>query len=152
MYAECECSVEYAIEPPNVSARLLCGPGCGRFGHELMDIAWAAGLLGEQRIHKAGPAIYLVLVLPYAYRTLDTGLAAIDVKTLSEAARSLGASWLTVMLRVIVPNMWVALLNACLLSVAVVLGEFTSRKDAEKKANDLIVAQSVHEATVTKLK
>ena len=69
--------------------------------------------------------VYLVLVLPYAYRTLDTGLAAIDVKTLSEAARSLGASWLTVMLRVIVPNMWVALLNACLLSVAVVLGEFT---------------------------
>jgi cell division protein FtsN len=37
-------------------------------------------------------------------------------------------------------------------SYHVVLGEFTSRKDAEKKANDLIVAQSVHEATVTKLK
>jgi putative spermidine/putrescine transport system permease protein len=27
--------------------------------------------------------------------------------------------------RIIVPNMWSALLNACLLSVAVVLGEFT---------------------------
>ena len=68
---------------------------------------------------------YLVLVLPYTYRTLDTGLAAIDVKTLSEAGRSLGASWATVMLRIIVPNIWGALLNACLLSVAVVLGEFT---------------------------
>jgi putative spermidine/putrescine transport system permease protein len=68
---------------------------------------------------------YLILVLPYTYRTLATGLAAIDVKTLSEAARSLGAGWFTVMLRVIVPNMWGALLNACLLSVAVVLGEFT---------------------------
>jgi putative spermidine/putrescine transport system permease protein len=69
--------------------------------------------------------IYLILVLPYTYRALYTGLAAIDVKTLSEAARSLGAGWGTVMWRIIVPNMSSALLNACLLSVAVVLGEFT---------------------------
>src|SRR5438067_9688409 len=69
--------------------------------------------------------VYLVLVLPYTYRTLHAGLAAIDVKTLSEAARSLGAGWATVMGRIIVPNMWSALLNAALLSVAVVLGEFT---------------------------
>jgi putative spermidine/putrescine transport system permease protein len=68
---------------------------------------------------------YLILVLPYSYRALDAGLSAIDIKTLSEAARSLGAGWGTVMLRVIVPNMSSALLNACLLSVAVVLGEFT---------------------------
>ena len=68
---------------------------------------------------------YLVIVLPYSYRALDAGLSAIDVKTLSEAARSLGAGWGTVMLRVIVPNMSSAILNACLLSVAVVLGEYT---------------------------
>jgi putative spermidine/putrescine transport system permease protein len=68
---------------------------------------------------------YLVIVLPYSYRALDAGLSAIDVKTLSEAARSLGAGWATVMLRVIVPNMSSAILNACLLSVAVVLGEYT---------------------------
>jgi putative spermidine/putrescine transport system permease protein len=68
---------------------------------------------------------YLVLVLPYAYRALDAGLAAIDIKTLSEAARSLGAGWGTVMVRVIVPNMSSAILNACLLAVAVVLGEYT---------------------------
>jgi putative spermidine/putrescine transport system permease protein len=68
---------------------------------------------------------YLILVLPYTYRTLYTGLAAIDVKTLSEAARSLGGGWGDVIIRVIVPNMWGAILNACLLSVAVVLGEFT---------------------------
>jgi putative spermidine/putrescine transport system permease protein len=68
---------------------------------------------------------YLVLVLPYTYRTLDAGLAAIDLKTLTEAARSLGAGWGTVMLRVVVPNMSSAILNACLLAVALVLGEFT---------------------------
>ena len=68
---------------------------------------------------------YLILVMPYSYRALDAGLAAIDIKTLSEAARSLGAGWFTVMMRVIVPNMSSAILNASLLAVAVVLGEYT---------------------------
>jgi putative spermidine/putrescine transport system permease protein len=68
---------------------------------------------------------YLILILPYSYRTLDAGLAAMDLKTLSEAARSLGAGWATVMLRVVVPNMSSAILNASLLSVALVLGEYT---------------------------
>jgi putative spermidine/putrescine transport system permease protein len=68
---------------------------------------------------------YAILVLPFAYRALDAGLAAIDVKTLSEAARSLGASWFTVIWRVIVPNISSALLNAGLLAVALVLGEYT---------------------------
>jgi putative spermidine/putrescine transport system permease protein len=68
---------------------------------------------------------YVVLVLPYCYRALDAGLAAIDVKTLSEAARSLGAGWFSVMWRVIVPNISNAILNALLLSVALVLGEYT---------------------------
>jgi len=68
---------------------------------------------------------YLILVLPYSYRALDAGLAAIDLKTLTEAARSLGAGWGTVMLRVVLPNMPTAILNASLLSVSLVLGEYT---------------------------
>ena len=68
---------------------------------------------------------YVVLVLPYCYRAIDAGLGAIDVKTLTEAARSLGASWFTVMWRVIVPNISNAILNATLLAVALVLGEYT---------------------------
>jgi len=68
---------------------------------------------------------YVVLVLPYCYRAIDAGLGAIDVKTLSEAARSLGAGWVSVMWRVVVPNISNAILNATLLSVALVLGEFT---------------------------
>ena len=68
---------------------------------------------------------YVVLVLPYCYRALDAGLGGIDVKTLSEAARSLGANWLDVMWRIIVPNISNAILNATLLSVALVLGEYT---------------------------
>jgi len=69
--------------------------------------------------------IYVILALPYAYRALAAGLGAIDVKTLSEAARGLGASWFTVMTRVIAPNMRQGILNALLLTFALVLGEFT---------------------------
>ncbi|MEV6488406.1 ABC transporter permease subunit [Actinoplanes sp. NPDC051633] len=68
---------------------------------------------------------YTVLVLPYAYRAIDAGLSAIDVKTLAEAARSLGAGWGTVMLRVVLPNIRSAVLSAAFLTVALVLGEFT---------------------------
>jgi putative spermidine/putrescine transport system permease protein len=68
---------------------------------------------------------YVILALPYAYRALSSGLDAIDVTTLAEAARSLGASWATVIFRVIAPNMRQAILNALLLSSALVLGEFT---------------------------
>jgi putative spermidine/putrescine transport system permease protein len=69
--------------------------------------------------------IYVILALPYAYRALSAGLSAVDVTTLSEAARSLGASWFTVIFRVIVPNMRQAILNALLLTWALVLGEYT---------------------------
>jgi putative spermidine/putrescine transport system permease protein len=69
--------------------------------------------------------VYVILALPYAYRALAAGLTAIDVTTLSEAARSLGASWFTVIVRVIAPNMRAAILNALILTAGVVLGEFT---------------------------
>jgi putative spermidine/putrescine transport system permease protein len=69
--------------------------------------------------------IYVVLALPYAYRAIASGLESIDARTLSEAARSLGASWFRTMTRVIIPNLGQAILNATLLTLALVLGEFT---------------------------
>lgn len=69
--------------------------------------------------------VYVVLALPYAYRALASGLDTIDAITLAEAARSLGARWFTVMFRVIAPNMGQAILNAVLLTSALVLGEYT---------------------------
>ncbi|GAA3441298.1 ABC transporter permease [Planomonospora venezuelensis] len=68
---------------------------------------------------------YAVLALPFAYRSLDAGLGAIDVRTLVEAARNLGASWPHVLLRVIVPNLRSALAGASFLTLALVLGEYT---------------------------
>jgi putative spermidine/putrescine transport system permease protein len=68
---------------------------------------------------------YVVLALPYMYRSVDTGLRAIDVRTLTEAAQSLGASWATILFRVIFPNVRVALLSGAFLTFAIVIGELT---------------------------
>jgi len=68
---------------------------------------------------------YVVLSLPYMYRAVDNGLRAIDVRTLTEAAQSLGAGWPTILGRVIFPNLRTALLSGALLTVAIVVGELT---------------------------
>jgi len=79
-------------------------------------------LIGSPVLLIAG---YVVLSLPYMYRSVDTGLRAIDVRTLTEAALSLGAGWGTILLRVIFPNLRVALLSGIFLTFAIVMGEFT---------------------------
>ncbi len=68
---------------------------------------------------------YVVLSLPYMYRAVDAGLRAIDIRTLTEAAQSMGAGWTTILLRIILPNLRVALLAGAFLSLAIVIGEFT---------------------------
>lgn len=68
---------------------------------------------------------YMVLAMPYMYRAIDAGLRAIDTRTLVEAAQSLGASWMTTMLRVIFPNIRVAILNGTFITFAIVMGELT---------------------------
>jgi len=40
---------------------------------------------------------YTVLSIRYMYRSIDTGLRSIDVRTLTEAAQSLGAGWGTIL-------------------------------------------------------
>ncbi len=68
---------------------------------------------------------YVTLALPYMYRAVDTGLRAIDVRTLTEAAESLGAGWPTILFRVIFPNVRAAVLSGAFLTFAIVIGEFT---------------------------
>jgi putative spermidine/putrescine transport system permease protein len=84
---------------------------------------WVAYFLGESALTLT--FVYVVLVLPFAYRALDGALSAIDLKTLSEAARSLGAGWFATIARVVVPNIWSGILSAAFISIAVVLGEYT---------------------------
>jgi putative spermidine/putrescine transport system permease protein len=68
---------------------------------------------------------YVVLALPYMYRAVDTGLRSMDVRTLTEAAQSLGANWVTILAQVILPNLRTALLSGALLTFATVIGELT---------------------------
>jgi putative spermidine/putrescine transport system permease protein len=68
---------------------------------------------------------YVVLSLPYMYRAVDAGLRAIDVRSLTEASQSMGAGWATIILRVILPNLRVAILSGAFLTLAIVLGEYT---------------------------
>ncbi len=68
---------------------------------------------------------YAILAMPFTYRSLDAGLRAIDLRTLVDASRSLGAGWGTTMFRVLMPNMRTSLLTASFLTATVVMGEFT---------------------------
>ena len=68
---------------------------------------------------------YVVLSFPYMYRAIDTGLASMDVRTLTEAAQSMGAGWPRILWSVIFPNLRVAVLSGAFLTLAIVLGEYT---------------------------
>ena len=92
-------------------------------------------IIGVLQITKSTPALqespyllsleYVILAMPFAYRSIDAGLRALDLKTLTEASSSLGAGWLVTLWRVILPNLTTALLSATVLTVALVLGEYT---------------------------
>ena len=66
---------------------------------------------------------YVILCMPYMYRAIDVGMRSIDVRTLTEAAQSLGANWLQVLIGVIVPNLRIAILSGALICFATVIGE-----------------------------
>jgi putative spermidine/putrescine transport system permease protein len=67
---------------------------------------------------------YVTLSLPFMYRAVDTGLRTIDVGTLTEAATILGAGQFTILMRIILPNIMIAVLSGAFLTFAIVMGEF----------------------------
>ena len=69
--------------------------------------------------------LYVILTLPFVYRAIDAGIRSIDARTLVEAARNLGASWPTVLFRVLVPCLRTSIINASFLCFALVMGEYT---------------------------
>lgn len=69
--------------------------------------------------------LYVVQALPFTYRALDAGMRSLDLRTLSDAAKSVGASWPRALWHVILPNLRTAMLAASFLTIAIVLGEYT---------------------------
>lgn len=66
---------------------------------------------------------YVVVSMPYMFRAVDIGMRTIDVRTLTEAAQSLGSNWFRVLADVIFPNLRLALLSGALICFATVMGE-----------------------------
>ena len=92
-------------------------------------------IIGVLQITKVAPSLqespyllaleYVILSMPFAYRSIDAGLRSLDLKTLTEASSNLGSGWVSTLWRVILPNLTTALLSATVLTVALVLGEYT---------------------------
>lgn len=69
--------------------------------------------------------VYGIIAMPYAYRAIQSSMQLVDIRTLSEAARSLGAGWGMVVVNVVMPNIRRGLVTAAIITVAIVLGEYT---------------------------
>jgi len=67
---------------------------------------------------------YVILALPFSYRSLDAAFASLDIRTLYDASTSLGANFITVMRKVLIPNVLPGIYSAVFLTIALVLGEF----------------------------
>jgi len=69
-------------------------------------------------------ASYVVITLPFMYRSVMNALEAVDTRTLSEAAQSLGANHVLVFLKVILPNIGAGVINGSLLVFSAAFAEF----------------------------
>jgi putative spermidine/putrescine transport system permease protein len=83
---------------------------------------WLVKLLFNHPLTALTP-FYVILALPFTYRALDNGVRAIDLHTLVDASRNLGASWRQTIVHVILPNVETAVLGAMFLTIALCLGE-----------------------------
>ena len=70
-------------------------------------------------------AAYVVLTLPFMHRPLMNALEAVDARTLTEAAQSLGAGGWQTLLHAILPNILPGVVNGSLLVFSTVFAEFT---------------------------
>lgn len=84
---------------------------------------------------------YSILALPFTFRAIDAGVRAIDVRTLIDASRSLGAGWGRTLFRVLIPNLRSAIVAATFLTATVVLGEFTIAQTLLKRTFPQFMAE-----------
>ncbi|RKE21718.1 ABC transporter permease [Streptomyces sp. TLI_171] len=123
---EVVCTLPLVVPPVALTAGLI---GVLRWGPDyLMDTPFFQTFVFVQQPEFPLVLVvaYVLMALPLAYRALDSGLRAVDVPTLVEAARNCGASWPRAVVSVVLPNLRGALLNAAFLTLALVLGEFTT--------------------------
>lgn len=100
---------------------------------------WISINISESPITLA--AVYSVLILPYTYRSVAASLSAVDIHTLAEAARTLGASTSRMLAQIILPTIRSGILSGAVISIALVLGEFTISSLLNYKTLQPVIAQ-----------
>ncbi len=85
---------------------------------------------------------YAILAMPFTFRSLDVGIRSLDLRTLVDAGKSLGASPTRVMVNVVVPNLRSSIIGATFLTITVVLGEFTIASLLLKQTLPLYMAEA----------
>lgn len=66
---------------------------------------------------------YVLMTLPFMFRTIDSGLRALDLRTLMRASESLGSGSARTFAIVVLPNLWPAIVSGSLLVVMMASGE-----------------------------
>lgn len=69
--------------------------------------------------------VYSMLVLPFTYRALSASLSVVDISTIAEAARTLGASTFRSIFGIVMPTIRSGVMSGAVISIALVLGEYT---------------------------
>ncbi|MGN6722282.1 MAG: ABC transporter permease [Marmoricola sp.] len=69
--------------------------------------------------------LYVVMAMPFVYRALNSGIETVNLRTLVEASRNLGAGWVTTTLRVVMPALRTSIVTAAFLCFALAMGEYT---------------------------
>ena len=92
----------------------------------VLALAMIRAYIGPYNISRPALLIltYVLLSLPFMFRSIDASLSAIDARTLVEAAQMLGAGWLDIGRRVLLPGILPGLMSGVLLIAALAAGEF----------------------------
>jgi putative spermidine/putrescine transport system permease protein len=97
-------------------------------GSEFVEVSAVFTAMQDKSLPLVLALMYVVIALPFTYRSLDAGLRGSKVTILVEAALNLGARWPTVLWRVVLPALRTSLLNAGFLAFELVMGEYTIAK------------------------
>jgi putative spermidine/putrescine transport system permease protein len=92
----------------------------------VLALAMIRAYISPYNVNRPGLLVmtYVLLSLPFTFRSIDAALTAIQARTLVEAAQVLGAGWFDVVRRVIIPNISTGILSGSLLVGALAAGEY----------------------------
>lgn len=67
---------------------------------------------------------YAIIIMPFVYQSIRNSMYTVNAMELIQAAELLGATKLRAVMTIVLPNIKKGILSACLLSIAMLFGEF----------------------------